>query len=108
MPTSNSVYNLAAAALPAVCGGLVAAGGLDERAWPAAWLGLIVWIAVSSEQPPHLAFRRWLLGGIVVVAVWFHWLPGVAARHLDVSLFTALITSSLAVLWDAMRFGVFG
>jgi len=93
---------------PVLCGGLVAAGNLEERAWPAAWLGLALWIATTSGQPTYLAFRRWLLGGLVTVGIWFHWMPGVAEQHLDVSLPTALLTTSLAVLWDAMRFGVFG
>jgi apolipoprotein N-acyltransferase len=69
---------------------------------------LALLISVTAGQPPHVSFRRWLLGGLVTVGIWFHWLPQVAARHLDVSLPTALLVTALAVVWDAFRFGVFG
>ena len=91
-----------------LCGGLVAAPGLDERAWPGVWVGLALWIGATDRQPPAVAFRRWLLGGLAAVGIWFYWLPSVAARHLDVSLFTAGLVTALAVVWDAFRFGVFG
>ena len=93
---------------PALCGGLVAIPALDERAWPAVWIGLMLLIGVTASQPPHVAFRRWLLAGLVTIGIWFHWLPGVAARHLDVSLPTALLVTALAIVWDAFRFAVFG
>ena len=66
----------------ALAGLLTALPWLDERTWPAAWLGMALWIAVTSGQPPHQAFRLWMLGGLFVLAVWFHWLPTVAANHL--------------------------
>src|SRR5262245_42871177 len=74
------------ARLPLVRAGAVMFGGfltslpwLDERAFPAAWIGMSLWIATTSDLRPHKAFRMWMLGGIVVLGVWFHWLPNVAA-----------------------------
>src|SRR5262245_28000617 len=59
----------------AMAGLLTALPWLDERTWPAAWLGMALWIAVTAGQPPHQAFRLWMLGGLFVLAVWFYWLP---------------------------------
>ncbi len=99
-------------ALPVVAailaGLLTALPWLDERAFPAAWLGMTLWIAVTAGQPPHRAFRLWFVGGIVTLAVWLHWFPVVAASRLEVSLATGTLVTGLAVTWDAFRFATFG
>src|SRR5262249_49621061 len=96
-------------AIAAIAAGLLSSlPWLDERAWPATWLGMSIWIAVTADRQPHYAFRLWMLGGLVVLATWFHWLPGVAANHLEVSLLSGTIVALLAVTWDALRFGLFG
>jgi len=96
------------AAAAMLAGVLTSLPWLDERAFPLAWLGMSLWIAVTSGKPPHQAFRMWMLGGVVVLGVWFHWLPGVAANHLEVSFLSGTIVTMLAVTWDALRFGLFG
>jgi apolipoprotein N-acyltransferase len=96
------------ALLAALAGVLTSLPWLDERLWWAAWVGMTLWIAISSGQPAYVAFRLWLLGGVALLALGFHWMPGVAAGHLEVSLAAATIVTLLAVTWDAFRFGVFG
>jgi hypothetical protein len=98
----------AAIVTPALSAALVAVAFLDDRASPLAWIGMTLWIAWSAEQPPYLAFRGWLLGGLVTVGISLHWFPQVAIRHLDVSIFTSGLVTALAVVWDAFRFGAFG
>src|SRR5262245_56658624 len=97
---------LAGAAM--LAGFLTSIPWLDERAFPAAWIGMSLWIAITINQQPHTAFRLWMLGGIVVLGVWFHWLPSVAAQHLQVGMVAGIMVALLAVTWDALRFGLFG
>lgn len=92
----------------AVCGVLTALPWLDERLFPTAWIGMVFWIALTWGEPPHIAFRLWLLGGLMTTATWFYWLPDVAAQRIDVSLFAGWMMALLAAVWDAFRFGVFG
>ena len=99
-----------------VRGAIVAAAGgvlvplpwLDERLFPAAWLGITLIIAVTLRAPPWLAFRLWLLSGLCAMGVTFHWIPEVAARQLEVGAFSSFMVGLLAWTWDAFRFGVFG
>ncbi|MEZ6062484.1 MAG: hypothetical protein R3C19_19235 [Planctomycetaceae bacterium] len=93
----------------AVSGGvLMALPWLDERAFVAAWIGLVLAVAVCDQQPPHVAFRRSLLAGIVGLATAFYWFPEVASDNLHVSLLSGTSSAALAITWDAFRFGVFG
>src|SRR5262245_20524155 len=86
-----------------VCGLLLALPWFDERLYFAAWPGLIGWIAIGWDMPPHIAFRQWLLGGLVTSGAAYHWLPGMAANHLEVSQPTALLVATCIVAWDAFR-----
>lgn len=105
---SQSLAKLRPALLASLAGLLSASAWLDERLFAAIWIGMTLWIAVTAGRPPHVAFRLWLLGGIVATAMWYYWLPGVAAHRLEVSLFAGTLAATLAAVWDAFRFGVFG
>jgi apolipoprotein N-acyltransferase len=69
---------------------------------------MTLWIAVTSGRPAYQAFRLWLLGGLVTLGMWFHWMPEVATRQLEVSLLTGVLVTLLALTWDAFHFGVYG
>lgn len=94
--------------LAAIGGFLAALPWLDERAFAATWIGLTLVVTVTTDKPPHVRFRRWLLAGLVHVATVLYWYPAVVADALRVSLFSGLLVGLLLVTWDAFRFGVFG
>ncbi|APZ96241.1 apolipoprotein N-acyltransferase [Fuerstiella marisgermanici] len=94
--------------LPTTSGVLMAWPWLDERAFAAAWAGLVLMMAVAVDQPPHIAFRRCLLAGMTGLGIAFHWFPQVASSNLRISYFGGLTTATLGITWDAFRFGVFG
>jgi apolipoprotein N-acyltransferase len=48
------------------------------------------------------------LTGSASTALAYHWLPQVVRGHLDVSLATSCSVSLLVIVWDALRFGIFG
>jgi apolipoprotein N-acyltransferase len=91
-----------------VCGCMIALPWLDERTWPCAWLGLSVWMSCLARHLPHVAFRMSLLVGIASAALAYHWLPVVVRGHLDVTQATSCFVALLVIVWDALRFGVFG
>ena len=105
---SSLLRKSAAASRPALAGFLTALPWWDERAFPATWLGLAALIALTVDKPAHLAFRRWLLAGMVHVATVLWWYPRIASDGLNVSLFSGVMVGLLLVTWDAFRFGVFG
>ena len=107
-PSQGAFKTIALICLVTLSGMLVHLPWLDERAFPLVWIGLALWIAVTWRQPRHIAFRLWLWGGFVGLAMVYHWLPSMTARHLEVGGLTGLQVAILVVLWDAFRFGVFG
>ena len=108
--SKRSLFNrrLVSGAITAIIGSLMALPWLDQRLFPATWLGMIMLISLTAELPAYLAFRRWLLAGMVHVAAVLHWYPRIVADTLNVSLFSGFMVVLLVITWDAFRFGVFG
>ena len=108
MSRPSFTHSFAPAAICAFAGFLMALPWLDERAFPATWVGLTLLISLTAGEPAHRTFRRWLLAGMVHVAAVLSWYPSIAADSLRVSLFSGTLVVLLVITWDAFRFGVFG
>jgi apolipoprotein N-acyltransferase len=99
---------LRSAAAVGLCGFAASLPFLNERMFPATWVGMTLWIALTESFPARAAFRWWFWGGFAFLLGPMYWLPGVVSDHFDLSLITGAGLALLAVGCEALRFGVFG
>jgi len=89
-------------------GALIVCPWMEQRAFIAPWVGMILLIALCHKRPPHLAFRYCFLAGLTFEAIGFSWYPAVASDVLQVSWFSGAMVVLMIFVWDAFRFALAG
>jgi apolipoprotein N-acyltransferase len=100
------VYRIARYGLLVLGGGALAACFIDERLFPAAWIGLLLLVYLIDGQPANIAFRRGMVFGLVVSILGFHWVPEILSTAFGISYVTAGIFFLFFAICDAFHFGL--
>jgi apolipoprotein N-acyltransferase len=100
-------WNPRSVVLAVCCGVLAALPWHFPWLFPATWIALAAWIAITPPAP-RAACGLWLVGGIAFMTTALYWLPEAAALRLGVSYSHGALAAAAIIFWDAMRFGVFG
>lgn len=93
--------------LAAGCGLLAALPWVSPSSFPATWMAMAAWIAITPPAP-RVACGLWLAGGVAFIGVALYWLPEAASLRFGINYWSALPAAAIVILWDALQFGVFG